>query len=64
MEELIIKEREVKQKVVDTINNSSLPAFILKPIFKDMYEQLCTLETQQYEEAKAKMEKSKEKEEK
>lgn len=52
MEELILKEREVREKIVETINNSGLPAFILKPIFKEMYDQISMLAGQQYEEAK------------
>ncbi len=48
MEEIIIKERETKEKIVELVNNSKLPAFILKPIFKDMYDQLNILEEQQY----------------
>lgn len=64
MEEIIVKEREIRNKVVELVNTSGLPAFILKPIFKEMYDQLCIVDNQQYEEAKNKMEKSKEKEEK
>ena len=52
MEELILKEREVREQVVQIINNSGLPAFILKPIFKDFYEQINNFETQQYEIAR------------
>lgn len=52
MEELILKEREFKEKMIELINNSNLPAFILKPTIKDLYEQLNTLEQQQYEQAK------------
>lgn len=52
MEELILKEREVREKIVEIINNSGLPAFILKPIFKEIYDQICIVEEQQYEKAK------------
>jgi len=52
MEELIIKERELRENIVQEINNSGLPAFILKPIFKEIYEQLNSLEIQQYNTAK------------
>lgn len=51
MEELIIKEREFKENIVKTINDSGLPAFILKPIIKDLYGQLEVIEQQQYAEA-------------
>ena len=50
MEKVIIKNMEFKQKLVGLINESGLPAFILKPIFKDIYEQLNVLEQQQYQE--------------
>lgn len=52
MEELILKEREIKENLVELINNSNLPAFILKPIIKEMWEQLNIQEKQQYENAK------------
>ena len=51
MEELILKEREVREKVVEIINNSGLPAFMLKTIIKDLYDQLEVIEQQQYAEA-------------
>ena len=60
MEEIIIKKREFEEKIVQTINESKLPAFIIKPIIKELYEQINTLEQQQYEQAC----KAKEKEEK
>lgn len=64
MEDLIIQERETKKKITELINNSGLPAFVLKPIFKDMYEQLDKLSQAQYEEAlKLEQDKNKEKKE-
>ena len=63
MEEIILKKREFEEKLVELINESNLPAFILKPIIKDMFEQLNILEQQQYELAqKNKEEKDKEEE--
>lgn len=53
MEEIILRERELRENIVQEINNSNLPAFIIKPIFKDMLMQLEQLEAQQYEQAKA-----------
>lgn len=53
MEEVIVKNGEFKQKLVGLINESGLPAFILKPTFKEIYEQLNVLEQQQYQEAVA-----------
>lgn len=64
MEELILKDREVKQRLVEVINDSNLPAFILKPIIKEIYEQLNNLTEQQYQEAlKSKQNKLENKEE-
>lgn len=51
MEEVIVKDMEFKQKLTELINESGLPAFILKPTFKDVFEQLNILEKQQYQEA-------------
>ena len=61
MEDLIIRESETRQKLADTINNSNLPAFILEPMIKDIYEQVTKIKEQQYNEAKASLEQKKEK---
>lgn len=58
MEELILKERETKDTLIEIINKSGLPAFILKPILQDMITQLNIIEVSQYEEAKKNKEKS------
>lgn len=62
MDELIIKEREFKEKLVQGINESGLPACMIKPALKEMFEQASVLEQQQYEIACANKDK-KEKEE-
>lgn len=62
MEEVILKKREFDEKMVQLINESELPAFILKPTFKELYDQLNVLEQQQYQEALASKEKEKSKE--
>lgn len=54
MEEVVIKDMEFKQKLVGLVNESELPAFILKPIFKDIFEQLNLLEHKQYQQVKEK----------
>ena len=51
MEELIIKEREFKENLVKVINESGLPAFMIKPALKELFEQVSVLEQQQYETA-------------
>ena len=48
MDKVILKERETREKIVQIINESELPAFILKPIFKDILEQINEIEMQQY----------------
>ena len=63
MEEVILMKKEFEENLVELINESKLPAFILKPIIKDLLEQLNLLEQQQLEQAqKIKEEKSKEEE--
>lgn len=62
MEEIIIKKREFEEELVKLINDSNLPAFILKPVIKDLFEQLNVLEQQQFEQAQ-KMKEEKDKEE-
>ena len=64
MEELIIKERKAREDIVQVVNNAKLPAFILKPIIKDLLEQISLLEEQQYEQVIAKTEAKKNKKEK
>lgn len=64
MEELIIKERETREKLVELVNNSQLPAILLKPMFKDMLEQLNIIEETQYNQAKELKETTEGKEEK
>ena len=61
MEELILKNQEFKENIVKVINESQLPAFIIKPIIKEIYEQVITLEQNQYAEAKQNKEKKEEK---
>lgn len=51
MDELILKEREFKENIVQMINTSGMPAFIVKPIIRELFEQLNLLEQKQYEDA-------------
>ena len=48
MDELILKEKETKENLVKIINESGLPAMILKPMLKEFLEQLNIVEQQQY----------------
>ena len=56
MEKLILKERETREKLVDIINKSGLPAIIIKPILKEILEQINILEQKQYNQAMIKKE--------
>lgn len=56
MEKLILKERETREKLVDIINKSGLPAIIIKPILKEILEQINILEQKQYNQAMLKKE--------
>jgi len=57
MEEIILKERELRETIVQAINSSGLPAIIIKPVLVDCITQITTLEQQQYEQAIIKKEK-------
>ena len=59
MEVLILKEREVREKIVEIINNSNLPGIIIKPILNDLLNQVNLLVEQQYNEALKKQEQMK-----
>lgn len=67
MEELIIKEREFRMGLVDLVNNSNLPAFIMKSTLKEILQEVTEVANRDYETAVAQMqekEKEEEKEEK
>ena len=64
MEDLIIKEREFKEKIVEVINTSNLPAFIIKPTLKELLGQVELLEQEQYNRALKTKEETKEKKKK
>lgn len=51
MEELIITQRELKAKLVTAINESTLPAFIIKPILEDLLNQVNKIDANQYQQA-------------
>ncbi len=61
MEELIIKEKKFREEIAELINNSEIPAIMIKPILKELYEQVSILEIQQYNKAVDKQKNSKEK---
>lgn len=58
---LIIKETEAS--VIEILNNSGLPNFILRPLLEKLYNQSIHLENQEYESAKSQYEKDFEKKE-
>lgn len=58
---IIVREKEVRQQIMQIINESNLPAFIVRTILKDYYEQLEPIEQQQYQEALAEEQKKEEK---
>ena len=51
MDELILNERKARENIVKIINESGLPAFILKPIFKEILEQINIMIEEQYNQA-------------
>ena len=66
MDEIIIRAHDTKEKIVQTINESNMPAIILRPMIKEIYDQLERIEQEQYQTALANQEqkKAKKKEEK
>ena len=55
MDELIIEERKVKEEIAKIVNNSRLPAFILKNIFNEFETIANTISQQEYAQAVAKV---------
>lgn len=51
MEELIIKEREFRMGLVNLVNNSNLPAFIMKSTLKEILQEVTEIANQDYETA-------------
>lgn len=45
---LVLKVKEAENRLIATINNSQLPAFIMKPIIEKVYNQLINLEQEEY----------------
>ena len=52
MEEIILKERQLKENLAQVVNECELPAFIIKSDLKELYEQIALLEQRQYQQAK------------
>lgn len=62
MDEIILSERKAREDIVKVINECGLPAFILKPIFKEILEQINIMVEEQYNQAIQNQEKEGEKE--
>lgn len=54
---IILAERKFKEDIIKLVNESNLPAFILKNSVKEIYEQLVQAEQAQYENALKEQEK-------
>ena len=50
--------RETKDKLVEILNTSALPPFILEPMVKELYMEVANLSQQQYMQEKAEYEKA------
>lgn len=48
MDELILKERETKESIVQIINTSGLPAMVIKPMLQDILKQVELAEQSEY----------------
>ena len=64
MEELILKERETREKIVQTINESGLPAIMVKPMLQDILRQVELVEQNEYSIAYQNSQKTKEQDKK
>lgn len=45
-----LKVQELEQKIIDDINSSQMPAYVLKTILKDIYMQIETSESEEIKE--------------
>lgn len=52
MDELLFKIIQFKESIIKQINETELPAIMLKPIFQDILEQLKQLEIEQSNQIK------------
>ena len=52
---LIIEEG--KESIIKAVNSSGLPAYLLEPIIKDIYNEIVVLKNKELEESKEKMRK-------
>lgn len=53
---------ETKDNIINTINESGLPAFLLEPILKDLHDQISILKQKELEKSKREWEESLKKE--
>ena len=56
MNDDILKIYEFKENVITNINNSNLPAVIIKYVLKDLLNEIEEIENKQYQELKAQKE--------
>lgn len=54
----IIKLKEIEEEIINIINSSNVPPFVLKPTIEKIYRQLEILEQQEYETEKENYENS------
>lgn len=59
---LTLRVQEIQSKVVDILNNSQLPAYVLKVMIKELYQQLENIEIEEIKKYNEEQEKSQKKE--
>ena len=64
IEDLILKKKQLEDSIIEVVNNADLPAFIVKPIFIDILQQVTIQEKQQMQQALLKKEEMKKDEKK
>ena len=57
---LIIEEG--KESIIKAVNSSGLPAYLLEPIIKDIYNEIVVLKNKELEESKRKIKENEEEE--
>lgn len=59
MDELLIREQELRKNIADLLNSCGLPAFVVESVLKDVLQEVTLIKKQQYEEALKNVEKKK-----
>jgi hypothetical protein len=48
MDDILVREQELRMKMADLINEAHLPAIVIEPILKDILQEVTIIKQQQY----------------